>query len=255
MSKNKPPYLPKWATAEEACSWLEGQTGEAWPLARLLESGLSPSVWLDYSPDAPKEIFGDRTEGILVRMLFGGDKNRLEIDRTGLLTMTKLPDGRLFRATPGIPFDVAQLRYSADGLAKLVHGKECFPAQSANPPQDIPSEGLREATKIMGARGGSKPKRSEGIELAIRKRLTEGRAGMGQTTEHLWNYLAKKKEEDPFRVDGYEVYLDEGDQEGKHRLRSKKPDGTSDGRGVTKSSFSGVVTRVKTSIKNADSSA
>ncbi|MEW5787254.1 MAG: hypothetical protein AB1899_05315 [Pseudomonadota bacterium] len=117
------------------------------------------------------------------------------------------------------------------------------------------TEAVREAPKVMGAKGGSKAKRSQGIELAIRRRLTDGKGGMAQTAGQLWAYLARKKEEDPFKVDGYEVYLDCGDDTGKHRLRSKKNDGTSDGRGVTRSSFSGVVTRVRTSIKNADSSA
>jgi hypothetical protein len=125
-------YLPTWATTDEACTWLEAQTGEAWPLARLLESWLMPSVWLEYSPDAPKEVFGDRTEGFLAPMPFAGDMNRLAITRSGLLTLTKLPDGRLFRATPGLEFDLSELRYSAEDLARMVqsHAGQEAPAKS-----------------------------------------------------------------------------------------------------------------------------
>lgn len=117
-------YLPKWTTTDEACAWLEEQTGESWPIARLLDSGLTPSVWLEYSPEAPKEIFGDRYEGFLAPLLFGGDTNRMANTRSGLLTMTRLPNGLLSRFSPGIPFGLSELRYSAKDLAKLVQGHQ-----------------------------------------------------------------------------------------------------------------------------------
>lgn len=124
MTEKAPHYLPKSATADEACAWLEEQTGESWPLARLLESWLTPSVWLEYSPEAPKELFGDRHEGFLAPLLFNGDTNRMAHTRSGLLTMTRLPNGLFCRFSPGIPFDLSELRYSAKDLAKLVQGHQ-----------------------------------------------------------------------------------------------------------------------------------
>ncbi len=41
--------LPYRATAFDACAWLAQQTGTPWTLARLLEQGGLPYVWLDYS--------------------------------------------------------------------------------------------------------------------------------------------------------------------------------------------------------------
>ncbi len=117
-------YLPTWATTDEACTWLEAQTGEAWPLARLLESWPMPSVWLEYSPDAPKELFGDRYEGIFTRLVWQGDKGHMMHTRTGLMTMTMLPNGLLCRFPTGIPFDLSELRYARDDLARLAQALE-----------------------------------------------------------------------------------------------------------------------------------
>ena len=50
-------YLPKDATIEEACNWLQAKTGQTWVLARLLECHLTPHFWLDYKPGYPA-IYG-----------------------------------------------------------------------------------------------------------------------------------------------------------------------------------------------------
>lgn len=111
------PYLPKIATLEQAQAWLEYETGQQWPLARLIEeTGIVPLVWLDYSQDAPPEIFAGRLEGFLAPMLFAGDTQRLAAGADDVvLTVTETPDGRLIQMV-GMRCPLSELRFRADDL-------------------------------------------------------------------------------------------------------------------------------------------
>jgi hypothetical protein len=81
--------LPFRATTEQACDWLAQQTGTPWALARLIESGVTPYVWLDYDPDCP-ELFGDANGGYAAPIFFEGDTRRLAAGSEDvLITMTK----------------------------------------------------------------------------------------------------------------------------------------------------------------------
>jgi hypothetical protein len=123
-------YLPEWATADEATAWLEKRTGEPWPLPRILEEvqpGLS--VWLEFSPSLPHDVFQGRTEGFLAEIVFHGDVRRLAVARDGLLTMTRRPDGALLSITPGAPFDVGDLR---------VRGADLEQMAALAPPPELP---------------------------------------------------------------------------------------------------------------------
>ena len=68
--------LPYRATATQACAWLAQQTGTPWTLARLLEQGGLPYVWLDYS-DAWAELFHDGVTRYAAPVVFIGDKEHL----------------------------------------------------------------------------------------------------------------------------------------------------------------------------------
>lgn len=118
MTKN---YLPKQATAEQACEWLESQTGERWTLGRLLEHGLRPWFWLDYSPDAPAAVFGGRAEGYLAPVAFGGDIQRLEADgREVLVTITLTHDQTPMKfGPPGLRMSVDELRFKREDVQAL----------------------------------------------------------------------------------------------------------------------------------------
>ena len=120
-------YLPNHATVPEACEWLATETGEPWTLARLLEQGLMPWVWLDYTPEWP-DIFGDRTEGYLAPMLFHGDVVRLAAGGDGvLLTMIQTPDGKPpIRLMPGYSTGIDDLRFRRDDVTRLA-GKHSAP--------------------------------------------------------------------------------------------------------------------------------
>lgn len=113
-------YLPQLASIDESCEWLVEQTCETWNLQRLLEAGLMPWVWLDYSPEAPPELFGGRHEGFLAPFVFNNDCGRIGIDRmNALMTMTRAPDGRLVNFAPGLSFDLVALRFKRDDIEHL----------------------------------------------------------------------------------------------------------------------------------------
>lgn len=135
-------YLPNLATVPEVCEWLATQTKEQWTLARLLERGLMPWVWLDYTPGWP-DIFGDRTEGFLAPMMFFGDRTRLAaVGTDARITRTKLPSGDLLRITPGIHASIDELRFLRADITRLA-GKLSAPVTSpssdgrTNPADDV----------------------------------------------------------------------------------------------------------------------
>jgi hypothetical protein len=70
------PSLPYRATATEACAWLAQQTGTPWTLARLLEQGGLPYVWLDYS-EQWSELFHDGVTRYAAPVVFIEDKQHL----------------------------------------------------------------------------------------------------------------------------------------------------------------------------------
>lgn len=115
------PYLPTEASIDEACEWLTERTGEQWTLPRLLDAGLKPWVWLDYSPDAPPDVFGDRYEGFMAPFVFWNDTRRLAIERqSALMTMTRNHEGKLMRMTPGLPVALSELRFKREDVMQLV---------------------------------------------------------------------------------------------------------------------------------------
>ena len=113
-------YLPNRATIDEACEWLHHQTGQKWTLPRLLEEGhLVPYVWIDYV-EGLSQIFGDRREGYLTKMVYHGDVVRLAADRSeALLTMFTAHDGNLIRPTPGWRVDLKDIRFLKNDLQRV----------------------------------------------------------------------------------------------------------------------------------------
>ncbi|GAA4018861.1 hypothetical protein [Actimicrobium antarcticum] len=83
------PLLPFRASTAQACHWLAQQTGSPWTLARLIENGVIPYVWLDYDAAYP-ELFGDANGGYPAPIFFEGDTQRLAAGSEDvLITMTK----------------------------------------------------------------------------------------------------------------------------------------------------------------------
>ena len=112
-------YLPKDASIEQACKWLEVQTGETWGLSRLIECHLRPYFWLDFTPGYPA-IFGERIEGYQTRMMFHGDLCRLESDGAdALVNMFSAHDGSLIKAEPALRVPLSELRFKRTHLERL----------------------------------------------------------------------------------------------------------------------------------------
>ena len=113
--------LPFRATLEQACDWLAQQTGSPWTLARLIEHGITPYVWLDYDVAYP-DLFGDANGGYAAPIFFEGDTARLAAGSDDvLITITK--DAYKIVTTlpaPGFRRELHELRFLKKELEKLV---------------------------------------------------------------------------------------------------------------------------------------
>lgn len=123
-------YIPPKATAAEAIEWLGNHTGQRWTIARIVESGVSPWFWLDYSQEHAI-AFGDRIEGYEVQMIFGTDVQRLlknTSEATCLVTMFRAPAGvfgpdeALVRVPVTVPMDA--LRFAREDIQALAEPKQ-----------------------------------------------------------------------------------------------------------------------------------
>lgn len=125
--------LPFRATTEQACDWLAASTGTPWTLARLLEAGLTPYVWLDYDA-ARADLFGDANGGYAAPIFFEGDIARLAAGSEDvLITITKdvyrLP---VTLPAPGFRRALHELRF----LKKEVERLPAKLARAAAPPPE-----------------------------------------------------------------------------------------------------------------------
>jgi hypothetical protein len=129
--------LPFRATITEACAWLAQQTGAPWTLARLLEHGLTPHVWLDYDAAYP-ELFGEANGGYLAPIFFEGDIARLAAGSDDvLITVTKDAYKIVTRLpAPGFKRELSELRFPKKELEKLA-GRLKHEAQQASEPAPV----------------------------------------------------------------------------------------------------------------------
>ncbi|MQR00753.1 hypothetical protein [Glaciimonas soli] len=113
--------LPFRATTEQACDWLAQQTGTQWTLARMIESGLTPYVWLDYDADYPA-LFGDANGGYPAPIFFEGDTQRLAAGSEDvLITITKDVYKIVTKLKPpGFRRSLHELRFLKKDLERLV---------------------------------------------------------------------------------------------------------------------------------------
>ena len=130
-------YLPKDATIEEACNWLQAKTGQTWVLPRLLECHLRPHFWLDYKPGYPA-IYGDRIEGYQTRMMFQGDLCRLESDRgDALVNMFTAHDGTLVKVEPGLRVPLSELKFKRECVERVAEIINKTAQPQAAPPAPV----------------------------------------------------------------------------------------------------------------------
>jgi hypothetical protein len=147
--------LPFRATTNEACAWLAQQTGSPWTLARLLENGLTPVVWLDFDAAYP-ELFGDANGGYAAPIFFRDDIARLVAGSEDvLITFTKdaynlparLPEPGFRRPLEALLFPKKDLQRLA---GKLKHEKSPAQQQPAVPATSESQYGIGKA-EVMAA--------------------------------------------------------------------------------------------------------
>lgn len=161
--------LPFRATTDQACEWLAGQTGSTWTLARLIENGLAPYVWLDYDARYP-ELFGDANGGYAAPIFFEGDTRRLAAGSEDvLITITKDAYSIVTRLKPpGFRRDLHELRFLKKDLKRLAG--ELKRASEANP---VKLEAARESLvginkeQVLHAFGGL-------VRINLEQALTAG---------------------------------------------------------------------------------
>lgn len=127
-------YLPTWATLAEAERWLSEETGEPWPLPRLIEAGCRVYAWMDPPPPGSTpmreawiaRVFEGRAEGYLAEFVFGSDTARMQADRSAVMSMTRTPSGELVKFDPPLPVDVDSLRFARGDVQALA---SAVPAQ------------------------------------------------------------------------------------------------------------------------------
>jgi hypothetical protein len=128
--------LPFRATLGESCAWMAAQTAEPWTLARLIEHGMTPWVWLDYDAAYP-ELFGEANGGYAAPIFFEGDIARLVAGSEDvLITITKDAYKVVARLPePGFRRELHELRFLKKELEKLVgrlkHAAEAPPVKVA----------------------------------------------------------------------------------------------------------------------------
>jgi hypothetical protein len=132
--------LPFRATTDEACAWLEQQTGTPWTLARLLEHALTPYVWLDYDAAYP-DLFGDANGGYAAPIFFEADIARLAAGSEDvLITITKDAYKIVTRLpAPGFCRPLADLRFQKKYVENLAARLKQESQEAARQPQPKPA--------------------------------------------------------------------------------------------------------------------
>ena len=112
--------LPFRATTAQACHWLARQTGTPWTLARMIENGLTPYVWLDHDADHAA-LFGVANGGYPAPIFFEGDTQRLAAGSEDvLITITKDVYRIVTRLKPpGFRRELHELRFLKKDLERL----------------------------------------------------------------------------------------------------------------------------------------
>jgi hypothetical protein len=188
------PALPNRATTEETCLWLSGQTGTPWNLARLLENGLTPYVWLDYSDDLA-DLFAEGITGYAAPIVFIDDTQRLAAGSDDVLIRFTRDSDRLAikLKEPGIRKPLDALRFFQRDVAKLAD-ELLHPKPPEPEPVAAPKESLKGISKeqVLSVFGGI-------VKMDLDKALAGGQGVFGDDgarvrknsragkNSHLWN--------------------------------------------------------------------
>jgi hypothetical protein len=145
--------FPSWATTVETCLWLADKTGKPWSLPCLLEHGLTPHVWLDYSEEYA-DLFAVGIKRYPAPIFFVDDIKRLgEGASDVLLRMTRDSDRISFKLKPpGISMPLDAIRFFQLDIVRLAEDILHPPAEATPPPEEIPKGMTKE--EIIWVFGG-----------------------------------------------------------------------------------------------------
>lgn len=150
------PELPFRATTDQACQWLSRQTATPWTLARMIESGLTPYVWLDYDAHYPA-LFGDANGGYPAPIFFEGDTRHLAAGSEDvLITITKDVYKIVTRLDPpGFRRELHELRFLKKDLERLVKQlkREAEPKAAITAPATESTNGITREQVLVAFSG------------------------------------------------------------------------------------------------------
>ncbi|WP_175016927.1 hypothetical protein [Massilia sp. YMA4] len=157
-------YLQKILTIEEACLWLETKTAQRWTLPRLIDAGLMPWFWIDYSPGWP-ELFGEpekdvplaflpAARGYLAPLFNTLDLRRLAAGASDVIvSSTRTRDGREIFVETEWRFPLDELRFKAEDIELLASGfsadKGGVPASQGDRKPRLQPDGGDELTRLI----------------------------------------------------------------------------------------------------------
>ncbi|WLI88803.1 hypothetical protein Q4S45_19160 [Massilia sp. R2A-15] len=137
--------LPQRATTAETCQWLGEQTGTQWNLARLLEHGLTPYVWVDYS-DEYADLFAEGITGYSAPVVYIEDTKRLAAGSDDVLIRFTRDSDRIAikLKEPGMRMPLDAVRFFQRDIEQLA-GALLNPPAPETPP--APKESLKGISK------------------------------------------------------------------------------------------------------------
>lgn len=137
--------LQQRATTAESCQWLSEQTGTPWNLARLLEHGLTPYVWVDYS-DEYADLFAEGITGYSAPVVYIEDTERLAAGSDDVLIRFTRDSDRIAikLKEPGMRMPLDTLRFFQRDIEQLADALLNPPEPEAPP---APKESLKGISK------------------------------------------------------------------------------------------------------------
>lgn len=136
------PYLPEIATLEQAQAWLEHETGQQWPLARLIEEAdVIPGVWIDFTSGF-EMLFAGAKSGYLAPLESAADRARIAAGADDvLITQTRTADDK-FALVEGLERPLSDLRFRAEDIRRAAEFGAEQPAANHPKPKKTRRDGL-----------------------------------------------------------------------------------------------------------------
>lgn len=149
--------LPNRASTAQTCQWLAEQTGAPWDLARLIEHGLTPYVWLVRAPELA-DLFAEGITAYAAPVVTAEDTQRLAAGAEDVLIRFTRDSERLSiqLPPPGLRRPLDALLFMQRDVARLADAllNPTAPAPEPAPPAPMESKKGIGREQILAAFGG-----------------------------------------------------------------------------------------------------